>query len=77
MTDSQLKNLVITEDKFLTWARQWRLLRLHRVTLHKATQQYPLSMTINESHVWLESPADVDRLILDLRGKLKALWEKK
>lgn len=72
--DARLEAIVISEESFLYYARQWRLLRHHRAQLRDMASRYPVIVDFRDVRVVLEKPDEVDRLTANIRGKLKELW---
>lgn len=70
----RLALLKVTDQTFPVCVRSWHSLRQHRAALRKMASKYPLIISFGELRVVLEHPDQVDRLIADLRAKLKAWW---
>lgn len=71
---ARLEAIVISDDSFLYYARQWRLLRRHRAQLRDMASRYPVIVDFRDVRIVLEGPDEVDRLTSNIRGKLKERW---
>lgn len=71
---ARLEVLIISDENFLYYVRQWRSLRLHRPQICDMASRYPLIVDFREVRLVLDSPEEVDRLIANLQAKLKAHW---
>jgi hypothetical protein len=71
---ARLEAIVISDESFLYYARQWRELRKHRAQLRDMASRYPVIIDFWDVRVVLESPEDVDRLTANIRAKLKERW---
>ena len=72
--DARLAAIVISDESFLYYARQWRLLRKHHEQLRDMASRYPLIIDLWDVRVVLECPEHVDRLTKHIRAKLKERW---
>lgn len=72
--DARMEAIVISDESFLYFARQWRLLRKHRKQIRDMASRYPVIVDFRDVRLVLEGPDDVDRLTANIRGKLKELW---
>lgn len=71
---ARLEAIVVSDESFLYYAKQWRVLRRHRARLRDSASRYPLIVDFRDVRVVLESPDDVDRLTANIRAKLKEQW---
>jgi len=72
--DARLEAIIVSDESFLYYARQWRLLRHHRAQLRDMASRYPVIIDFRDVRVVLESPEEVDRLTANIRAKLKERW---